>query len=141
MTDPVTIMIVDDDEGHARLIEKNLRRSGLKNDMLTFTHGQAALDFVAGRADLPNQPLLMLLDLNMPGLSGHQVLERIKSDARTQHIPIIILTTTEDQREVEKCYGAGANLYLTKPVQYDQFVERVRQLGLMLNLVAVPGGR
>jgi CheY-like chemotaxis protein len=138
----VTILLVEDDEGHARLIEKNLRRSGLSNEIVKLTNGQDALDFIFGED--PSGPvrkadsLLILLDLNMPGVSGLEVLRRLKGDPRTQRIPVIILTTTDDKREVTKCYELGCNLYVTKPVQYEPFAKAIRELGLFLAIVSVP---
>jgi CheY-like chemotaxis protein len=142
MTTPITILLVEDDEGHARLIEKNLRRSGLSNEIVKKSDGQSALDYVFGTGTRQGagmaSPLLILLDLNMPGLSGLQVLERLKAEPRTQRIPIIILTTTDDRREVTRCYELGCNLYITKPVQYEKFAEAIRELGLFLTIVTVP---
>lgn len=141
---PVTIMLVEDDPGHARLIEKNLRRAGLNNDVVKLPGGQEALDYVfsegayAGRED-PG-PLLMLLDLNMPRVGGLDVLKRLKSDPKTHRIPVIILTTTDDRREVAKCYELGCNLYITKPVAYEAFSDAIRELGLFLTIVSVPNG-
>jgi len=82
----------------------------------------------------------VLLDLNLPGRPGFEVLARLKSDARTKHIPVTILTTTDDQDEIEACYALGCNAYLTKPVAYDQFVEVIQKLGWWLTGVEVPRG-
>jgi CheY-like chemotaxis protein len=87
-----------------------------------------------------NTPMLILLDLNLPVLDGYQVLQRIKSDERTKHIPVVVLTTTDDNREIERCYELGCNIYITKPVEYDQFSEAIRKLGLFLTVVKVPNG-
>jgi CheY-like chemotaxis protein len=84
--------------------------------------------------------MLVLLDLNMPGLDGYQVLRHIKQDDRTRRIPVIILTTTDDAEEVTKCYELGCSVYITKPVAYDHFCEAVRQLGLFLSVITVPDG-
>ena len=142
MTGAITILLVEDDEGHSHLIRKNLRRSGFTNEVIPFSNGQAVLDYLFSEGAYHGQaeprPLLMLLDLNMPGLSGLQVLERIKSDERTRRIPVIILTTTDDQREMSRCYDLGCNLYITKPVQYEDFASAIRELGLLLTIVTVP---
>ena len=138
----VTILLAEDDAGHARLIEKNLRRANILNHLTHVETGQAALDFIfaaiANDAQQPMLPLLMLLDLNMPGMDGYQVLSVIKSDPRTKHIPVIILTTTEDPREVARCYDLGCNIYITKPVDYNSFTEAIGKLGLFLTIVTVP---
>lgn len=136
------ILLVEDDPGHARLIEKNLRRANVVNELVLLKDGRQALDYLFGEGAYQAQrlttPTLILLDLNMPVLDGYQVLHRIKQDKRTKHIPVIILTTTDDAREVTRCYELGCNVYITKPVAYDQFCEAVRKLGLFLPVVTIP---
>jgi len=139
-TEPVTILLVEDDPGHARLIERNLRRAHMTNEIITLRDGQAAVDYLFGEERRPLLPLLMLLDLNLPGLSGFQVLERLKAKRRTKHIPVICLTTTDNPQDIERCYALGCNVYITKPVAYAQFSESIRQLGLFLAVVKVPSG-
>jgi CheY-like chemotaxis protein len=138
----VTILLVEDDPGHARLIEKNLRRSNVANNIVTLNDGQQAIDYLYGNGKYETAgytlPLLILLDLNMPVLDGYQVLERIKADDRTRRIPVIILTTTDDAREVARCYQLGCNVYVTKPVDYHQFSEAIQKLGLFLSVVTLP---
>ena len=138
----VTILMVEDDVGHARLIEKNLRRSGITNDVVAVHDGQEALDYLfdEGRYEGKGhgKPLLVLLDLNLPVLDGYQVLERMKADRRTKHIPVVMLTTTDDAREVSLCYDLGCNVYVTKPVDYGEFSLAIRSLGLFLSVVTVP---
>ena len=139
-TEPVTILLVEDDPGHARLIERNLRRAHMTNEIITLRDGQTAVDYLFGEERRPLLPLLMLLDLNLPGLSGFQVLERLKAERRTKHIPVICLTTTDNPQDIERCYALGCNVYITKPVAYAQFSESIRQLGLFLAVVKVPSG-
>jgi len=140
----VTILLVEDDPGHMRLIEKNLRRANIKNEIAFATNGQEALDYLfcegeyAGKQSLSHP--LVLLDLNLPVLDGYRVLERMKTDERTKRIPVIILTTTDDPREVVRCYELGCNVYITKPVDYEQFSEAMRKLGLFLMVVMIPDG-
>ena len=115
------------------------------NDIVTVTDGQQAIDYLFGEGDFVDLaklpvPMLVLLDLNLPVLDGYQVLQRIKADERTKHIPVVVLTTTDDNREVAKCYELGCNIYITKPVEYDQFSEAIRKLGLFLTVVTVPTG-
>jgi CheY-like chemotaxis protein len=140
----VTILLVEDDPGHTRLIEKNLRRANIKNEIHYITNGQEAVDYLFSEGEYANNnhasQLLVLLDLNMPMLDGYQVLERMKTDERTKHIPVIVLTTTDDPREVSRCYELGCNIYITKPVDYEQFSEAVRNLGLFLLVAAMPDG-
>ena len=140
----VAILLVEDDPGHARLIEKNLRRSKITNKVVTASDGQQALDYLFGEGEYAGSehasPLLVLLDLNLPVLDGYQVLKRMKGDERTRCIPVIILTTTDDAREVSRCYELGCNVYITKPVDYEQFSEAIRKLGLFLSVVTIPDG-
>lgn len=137
---PVTILLIEDDPGHARLIERNLRRGHVANEIRRLSDGQAAVDYLFGEGLEHPLPLLILLDLNLPGLSGFQVLERLKAERRTKHIPVIILTTTDNPQDIERCYALGCNVYITKPVAYAQFSEAIRQLGLFLSVVKVPSG-
>jgi CheY-like chemotaxis protein len=141
MTRDVIILIADDDLGHARLIEKNLRRAGLSNEIKRFADGQEILDFLFAenaedmRADAS---YLLLLDIRMPKVDGVEVLRRIKADPEMRKIPVSMLTTTDDPREVERCHAFGCSNYLVKPVDYDKFSEAMKQLGLFISLVQVP---
>lgn len=137
----VTIVMIEDDEGHARLIEKNLHRAGISNAVRHFTDGTSGLDYLLSAADGPafNGPALILLDLNLPDMSGTDVLARIKAEGSPLHrTPVVVLTTTDDKREVERCYDLGCNVYITKPVDYEKFAEAIRQLGLFLSVIKVP---
>ena len=140
----VSILLVEDDPGHARLIEKNLRRSNITNDVIIVGDGQQALDYLFSEGEYAGSghvsPLLVLLDLNLPVLDGYQVLKRMKADERTKRILVIILTTTDDSREVARCYDLGCNVYMTKPVDYEQFSDAIRKIGLFLSVVTVPNG-
>jgi CheY-like chemotaxis protein len=136
----VNIILVEDDDGHAVLVEKNLRRAGLVNAFLRLKDGQEALDYFftgeGSRADL--QQVVVLLDVNMPKVTGIEVLKQLKTDVTTTSIPVIMLTTTDDPREIERCYEYGCNVYITKPVEYDDFIEAVRRLGFFLQVVKLP---
>ena len=138
---PVNIIMIEDDEGHARLIEKNIRRAGISNDIHHFTDGTTALDYLFNHADGPalNGPALILLDLNLPDMSGTDILVRIKAEGSALHrTPVVVLTTTDDKREIERCYDLGCNVYITKPVNYESFADAIRQLGLFLSVIQVP---
>ena len=142
----VTILVVEDDPGHARLIERNLRYSNIANKIVKLTDGQQALDYLFGEGDYagqkPTSPMLVLLDLNLPVLNGFQVLERMKSNEITKQIPVIMVTSSDDTRDVAKCYELGCNVFLTKPlVDYEQFAEAIRKLGLFLSVVTVPNNQ
>lgn len=137
---PVTIVMVEDDEGHARLIEKNIRRAGICNDVRHFLDGTSALEFIFNGQEGPTQngPALVLLDLNLPDMSGTDILERIKSDENLRRTPVVVLTTTDDKVEIQRCYDLGCNVYITKPVDYENFAQAIRQLGLFLSVIQVP---
>ena len=139
----VGIVMVEDDEGHARLIEKNIRRAGISNDIRHFTDGTSALDFLFNAPDGPilNGPALVLLDLNLPDMSGTTILERIKGDEKLHRTPVVVLTTTDDKVEIQRCYDLGCNVYITKPVNYESFADAIRQLGLFLAVIQVPEGQ
>ncbi|MBW8285218.1 MAG: response regulator [Rhizobium sp.] len=138
----VTIVMVEDDEGHARLIEKNVRRAGVSNEIIPFTNGTEALDFILGKdrsgTVSMDRYLLILLDLNLPDMSGTDILEKVKSNPHTRRLPVVILTTTDDEREIQRCYDLGANVYITKPVDYDNFANAIRQLGLFFSVMQIP---
>jgi CheY-like chemotaxis protein len=139
--DPIVILLAEDDEGHAKLVEKNLRRAGFVNDVVHVPNGRQALDYVHRRGLFasrnPNGPLLLVLDINMPLIDGVEVLRQVKADPSTDKLPVIMLTTTDDPREVSRCYELGCSVYITKPVAYESFVEAVRRLGLFLQVVTV----
>ena len=139
---PVTIVMVEDDEGHARLIEKNIRRAGVNNEIVAARDGRAALDAIlgedrSGRVS-EGRTLLILLDLNLPDMTGLDILEQVKGNPHTRHLPVVILTTTDDAAEIKRCYDLGANVYITKPVEYDSFANAIRQLGLFFSVMQVP---
>jgi CheY-like chemotaxis protein len=141
-TSELVILLAEDDDGHAYLIEQNLRDGGVGNVIVRARDGQEALDYVRCEgphaARVPNGPLLLLLDINMPRVDGVEVLRQLKADPRTEAAPVIVLTTTDDPREVRRCYELGCASYVIKPVEYDRFVEAVRRLGLFLAIVRVP---
>jgi CheY-like chemotaxis protein len=138
MNNTVTIVMIEDDEGHARLIEKNIVRAGVTNPILKFTTGQAVWDYLynADRA----HSLLILLDLNLPDTTGIDILQRLKQDEVLKRVPVIILTTTDDKLEIERCYELGCSVYITKPVEYEHFAHAIRQLGLFFSVIQVPEG-
>jgi CheY-like chemotaxis protein len=138
----VTIVMVEDDDGHARLIEKNIRRAGVNNEIAAFTDGTNALEYMLG-ADGSGEAsarrhLLVLLDLNLPDMTGVDILAKVKANRHTRRSPVVILTTTDDQREIQRCYDLGANVYITKPVNYDSFANAIRQLGLFVSVMQIP---
>jgi CheY-like chemotaxis protein len=135
---PVTIIMIEDDDGHARLIERNVRRAGVHNEIRHFSDGGSALAHLMSDEVRHNGALLVLLDLNLPDMSGTEILARIKADEHLKRAPVVVLTTTDDKREIQRCYDLGCNVYITKPVDYDAFSGAIRQLGLFLSVIQVP---
>ncbi|KQX17503.1 MULTISPECIES: response regulator [unclassified Sphingomonas] len=137
----VNIVMIEDDEGHARLIEKNIRRAGISNPIHHFIDGTSAMKFLYDSPDGPVHagPALILLDLNLPDMSGTDILARIKGEgSQLKRAPVVVLTTTDDKMEIQRCYDLGCNVYITKPVNYENFAAAIRQLGLFLSVIQVP---
>ena len=138
----VSIVMVEDDEGHARLIEKNIRRAGVMNEIFAFRDGTTALMHLLGSdgtgENSAGRASLVLLDLNLPDMTGIDILMKLKANEHTRRAPVIVLTTTDDQREIQRCYDLGANVYITKPLNYESFANAIRQLGLFLSVIQVP---
>lgn len=136
----VNIVMIEDDEGHARLIEKNIRRAGISNPIRHFLDGTSALEFLYDHPQGPalNGPSLILLDLNLPDMSGTDILAKIKGEGPLKRTPVVVLTTTDDKLEIQRCYDLGCNVYITKPVNYESFADAIRQLGLFLSVIQVP---
>lgn len=129
MNKDISILIAEDDEGHALLIKKNLERTGIKNKIIHFRDGKEILDFFNGNNETS---FLLLLDIRMPKVDGIEVLKTLKNDPVLKKIPVIIITTTDDPQEIERCYNLGCTSYITKSINYDKFVESIRQLGVYL---------
>jgi CheY-like chemotaxis protein len=142
VTEPVVIAMIEDDEGHAHLIEKNLRRAGVNNEIVPLRDGASAIAFLFGPngTGLVNQSrhLLILLDLNLPDMSGIDILRRLKENEHLKISPVIVLTTTDDRVEIQRCYDLGCNVYITKPVDYEKFAHAIQQLGLFVSVIQVP---
>jgi len=138
MTSQPTILIVDDDEGHAILIRENLEAAGLSNRIRHFRDGQAVLDFFFKDPPTLGDSFLVLLDIRMPKVDGIEVLRRLKADANLRKLPVIMLTTTDDSREIVRCHDLGCSVYMQKPVDYDRFSEAIRRLGGFVPFLQVP---
>jgi CheY-like chemotaxis protein len=142
MTRPVTIIMIEDDEGHARLIERNIRRSGINNEIIPFTTGTDALNYLFGSDgegdEHSGRALLILLDLNLPDMTGIEILRQVKANMTLKSAPVVVLTTTDDSHEIKRCYELGCNVYITKPVNCESFANAIRQLGLFFSVIQVP---
>ena len=124
------ILLVEDSPEDYETTERAFRRSGLKNPIFRCSDGDDALDFLFRRgsyADAP-RPGVVLLDLNLPGTDGREVLAQVKGDPRLRTIPVVVLTTSADERDVESCYRAGANSYIQKPVSLESFLRAIQVL-------------
>lgn len=139
---PVEIVMIEDDEGHARLIEKNIRRAGVNNPIVPFASGTEALRYLFGPdgsgVAARGKPRLVMLDLNLPDMTGVDILKRIKGNDHLKRIPVVVLTTTDNEVEIQRCYDLGCNVYVVKPVNYDSFANAIRQLGLFFSVIQVP---
>ena len=138
----IEILLVEDNLNDAELTIRALRKHNMANNILHLKDGAAALDFLFGigefkhRDTINNKPKVILLDLKMPKVNGLEVLEKIKSEELTNTIPVVILTSSKEHPDVEKCYALGANSYIVKPVEFDSFLKAVSDLGfywLLLN--------
>lgn len=142
MKEQLTILLAEDDEGHAYLTQENLRRAGLLNPIERFADGQSILDFLfqraAARKRNERETYVLLLDIRMPKVDGVEVLRRLKREEALKNMPIIMLTTTDDPREVKRCHELGCSAYIQKPVDYEKFEGSLQRLGLFLELLLVP---
>lgn len=136
--DQVAIILVEDDDGHAELIQRNLQRANTSG-VVRFREGNEALQYL--RSERPSHPVILLADIKMPGMGGVELLQAVRSDAELALTPVIILTTTDDPREIERCYALGCNLYVTKSVDYSTFTESVQRIGGMVQIMAFPSDR
>lgn len=137
----VIILIAEDDDGHAELIKAGLEESGICNQIIRFSNGEEVWHFISCTGDKEirdkSRSYLLLLDINMPKMNGEEVLLRIKSDQELKEMPVIMLTTTDDPREIEICYQLGCNLYITKPIDFLKFAETLKLLGLFIQIVKI----
>jgi CheY-like chemotaxis protein len=140
------ILLVEDSPEDYEATLRAFKKSGLKNPIFRCEDGDGALDFLhrRGRYADPEgapRPGVILLDLNLPGTDGREVLSEIKSDEGLKNIPVIVLTTSNDDRDVEACYRAGANSYIQKPVDTDGFLRAIERLnGYWFEVVVLPQG-
>lgn len=139
----IKILLVEDDDGHARLIERNLRKVNLANPIDRVRDGLEALEYLHNQGAFADRcrysrPRLVLLDINMPRMDGVEVLERIKADEQLRCVPVIMLTSTDNQAEIDRCYSVGASGYVAKPVNIGSLGEKLQRLGMFLEIVELP---
>lgn len=138
----VTIVLAEDDDGQASLVERNIRRAGFTNGFTRLRDGQEALDYFRGQGEFAGKPapstVVLLLDINMPRIDGIEVLKQLRETPETETVPVIMLTTTDNPKEIERCYQLGCNVYITKPVEPEAFIESIKRLGFFLQVVKLP---
>lgn len=137
----VDILLVEDNNEDMELTLHALRKENLANHIHVARDGEEALEFLLGEGHAPNRPRLVLLDLKLPKVDGMQVLKQIKADPRTQTIPVVILTSSKEERDLLNGYSLGANSYIQKPVDFTQFRETVKAAGLYWLLINQPPAR
>ncbi|NHJ85175.1 MAG: response regulator [Asgard group archaeon] len=129
------ILLIEDNPDDVLLTQRAFNKSNILNELIVVNNGEEALDYLFCKGkykdrDFNELPELILLDLKMPKMDGLDVLKRIREDNRVKHLPVVILTTSKEENDIIRSYCLGANSYITKPVDFDQFVEAVKQLGL-----------
>ena len=137
----IEILLVEDNMNDAELAIRALHKSNIANNIVHLKDGVIALDFLYGRGEFEgrnvhHKPKVILLDLKMPRVDGMEVLEKIKGDAFTKNIPVVVLTSSKESPDIEKAYALGANSYIVKPVEFDGFIKAIAELGfywLILN--------
>jgi two-component system response regulator len=135
-TELKTILLVEDNPDDEKLTLRAMRQSDVPNVVVVAHDGAEAIDFIVGARNLPS---LILLDLKLPKLGGLEVLEQIRADHRTRTIPVVILSSSDEDKDILRSYQLGANSYIRKPVDFDEFIDSVRQLGqywLTINLAS-----
>lgn len=136
----VEILLVEDNPSDAEMTINALKKNNLANKLMHLKDGAAALDFIFAEGiyserNMLNKPKVILLDLKMPKVNGIEVLQKIRSDDRTKQIPVVVLTSSKEDPDIEKCYALGVNSYVVKPVEFDEFQKAVSDLGLYWMIV------
>jgi CheY-like chemotaxis protein len=135
---PIEIWLIDDDDGHALLVEESFQDAGLRNGFLRARDGNEGWSWLREvEAGKRHRPGLILLDISMPGLDGFEILEGIKSSPHLKPIPVIMLTSTDHPREIQRCYALGASAYIVKPVDFERLHQKIRTLGFFLQIIEV----
>jgi two-component system, response regulator len=134
------ILLVEDNPGDAELTIRSLKKNNLGKGLVHLENGEEAIQYIFAQGafaerNIADAPNVILMDINMPKVSGLEVLRKLKSDERTKIIPVIMLTASKDEPDIKECYSLGVNSYLVKPVQYEEFVRVVKELGLYWQLL------
>ena len=137
----LTVVLAEDDDGHALLVSRHLKRGGHVGDIVRMRDGSEVMSYFQCPEDLERSATVhrvLLLDINLPKIDGVEVLARLRRASTTATLPIVMLTTTDDPRDVKRCYGLGCNLYLCKPVVHQRFADAIHRLGQLLGVIEVP---
>jgi two-component system, response regulator len=139
-SEAMEILVIEDNDYDAELTLRALRQNNLANKITRIADGQEALDLLlppelSDATEMKVRPKVILLDLKLPGLSGLEVLQAIKTDPRTRHIPVVVLTSSTEEKDIIESYKLGVNSYIAKPVEFDSFMETVKNLGLYWLLI------
>lgn len=139
----VEILLVEDNMSDAELTIRALKKNHMVNNLVHLKDGAEALDFIFGQGDYAGRPMestpkVILLDLKMPKINGLEVLEKLKADERTKKIPVVVLTSSKEDPDIQLCYSLGVNSYVVKPVDFDSFIKAVSDLGLYWMLLNQP---
>ncbi|MEX1122340.1 MAG: response regulator [Balneolales bacterium] len=140
MDKEIEILLVEDNMSDAELAMRALKKKNLSNQLIHLKDGEEALEFIFAKGkfsdrDITKTPKMILLDLKMPRIDGIEVLRRIKEDERTKTIPVIVLTSSNEDPDIKRCYELGANSYIVKPVEFDGFLDSVTEVGLYWMLI------
>ena len=142
MKDDAIILIAEDDDGHFSLMERNLLRSGISNQIIRFVDGWQTSDFLNQLKDPSfahsKHPCLLILDLRLPGRDGMQLLKIIKADPQLKIIPVVMLTTADNEEIIDQCLASGCNMFITKPTEYEQFIQSMDRIGHFLSIIEFP---
>jgi two-component system response regulator len=135
MNEEIEVLLVEDNAGDAEMTTRALKKNGLANKLMHLKDGAQALDFLFAEGDfagreVSNKPKVILLDLKMPKVSGIEVLRKLRADERTKKIPVVILTSSSEDPDIQACYDLGVNSYVVKPVEFEEFFKAISNLGL-----------
>ncbi len=134
-SEEVEILLIEDNPNDAELTIRALKKSNIKNNLIHINDGAQAIDFLFGTGayqgrNLDNKPKVIFLDLKMPKVDGIEILRRVKSTENTKNIPVVVLTSSKENPDIEKCYALGANSYIVKPVEFENFIKAISEIGL-----------
>ena len=141
------VLLIEDNPDDAELTIRELKRNKLANNLFHVKDGAEAIDFIYGKGKYekalvrPVDPKVILLDIQMPKVNGIEVLQQLKSDKSTRDIPVVILTSSQEDPDIKKCYALGANSYIVKPVNFEGFTEAIRSIGFYWLLLNQPPAR